>query len=338
MMQIHFEQDPESFLVNGEKWDQLVLESSTRSPFLLHSFLGAWWATRGGGEWPDARLHLGLGRDEHGDLTAVAPLFYVPDNQAFMLLGSIEVADTLDLIGSTPALSTFVPALFEALDESGPPGWKSIDAYNLPEASPTIALLESAGARRGWQVKRERLQPAPYLELPSSWGGYLEQIDSKQRRELKRKIRRAESYPMSVDWRLYQSGQDLTGWVDTILALMEHDPQKKAFLTDPMRKHFHLVAEAAERGGWLQMAVLDVGGEPAFGYFNFDFDDRLWIYNSGFDPQHAALSPGWVLMGYLIQWAIEQGRKGIDFLRGGETYKYRLGGVERFVERVSITR
>ncbi len=338
MMQIHFEQDPAFFQDYGEKWDQLVLAGATRSPFLLHSFLHAWWSTRGGGEWPNARLHLGLGRDERGEIMAAAPLFYDPATEALMLLGSIEVADTLDLLGPPPTLSTFVPALLEALDDAGPAGWKSIDAYNLPQASPTIALLESAGTQRGWQVKRERLQPAPYLELPSSWDDYLEQLDSKQRRELKRKMRRAESYPMSVGWRLYQPGEDRRDWVNTILALMDHDPQKRAFLTDPMREHFHLVAEAAERGGWLQMAVLDVGGEPAFGYFNFDFDERLWIYNSGFDPQHAALSPGWVLMGHLIQWAIEHGRKGVDFLRGGETYKYRLGGVERFVERVSLTR
>ena len=76
MMQIQFDQNPDSFFTDGEEWDQLVMQSSTRSPFLLHSFMGAWWATRGGGEWPNARLHLGLGRDEHGALSAIAPLFY----------------------------------------------------------------------------------------------------------------------------------------------------------------------------------------------------------------------------------------------------------------------
>jgi CelD/BcsL family acetyltransferase involved in cellulose biosynthesis len=45
-----------------------------------------------------------------------------------------------------------------------------------------------------------------------------------------------------------------------------------------------------------------------------------------------------VLIGYLIQWAIEQKREAFDFMRGDEQYKYRLGGVDRFVQRVQITR
>ncbi|MFN2275688.1 MAG: GNAT family N-acetyltransferase, partial [Anaerolineales bacterium] len=163
-------------------------------------------------------------------------------------------------------------------------------------------------------------------------------LDSKQRRELKRKLRRADSYPVSVDWRLVDSGADLHDEIDAFLRLMAMDSQKENFLTESMRRHFHLLAEAAAAEGWLQLAVLDVAGEPAFGYFNFDFNGKLWIYNSGFNPNHASLSPGWVLMGHLIQWAIEQGRHEIDFLRGDEEYKYRLGGVDRFVTRLTVRR
>jgi CelD/BcsL family acetyltransferase involved in cellulose biosynthesis len=337
-MQIRFEHNPDRFQTLAEEWDLLVPRSRTRSPFLLHSFQSAWWATRGGGEWPSAELWLGLGRESGDGLAAVAPLFYTPQRRALMLLGSIEIADTLDFIGSPTVMSSFVPALVSAVDQVGPSGWETLDIYNVPETSPTISLLEAAARERGWRVERERLQPAPYLELGSSWEAYLEQIDSKQRRELKRKLRRADVYPMSVTWRMYESGQDLSNWVNILLDLMAYDLQKRAFLTEPMRQHFHLLAEAAAREGWLQIALLDVGGEPAFGYFNFDFNDILWIYNSGFNPQHAALSPGWVLMGHLIRWGIEHGRKGVDFLRGAETYKYRLGGIDRYIERVSLIR
>ncbi len=338
MMRIHFEHNPDRFQALAEEWDLLVTRSNTRSPFLLHSFQSAWWATRGGGEWPSAELWLGLGRDDGGELKAAAPLFYSPGRRALMLVGSIEIADTLDFLGSTTVMSSFVPALMDSVDDAGPSGWEILDIYNIPETSPTIALLEAAAVEHGWRVERERLQPAPYLELGSSWEDYLEQIDSKQRRELKRKLRRAEVYPMSVSWRMYEPGHDLARWVDILLDLMAYDPEKLTFLTAPMRQHFHLLAAAAAREGWLQIALLEVGGEPAFGYFNFDFDDILWIYNSGFNPQHAALSPGWVLMGHLIHWGIEHGRKGVDFLRGAETYKYRLGGVDRYIERVRLIR
>jgi CelD/BcsL family acetyltransferase involved in cellulose biosynthesis len=44
------------------------------------------------------------------------------------------------------------------------------------------------------------------------------------------------------------------------------------------------------------------------------------------------------LLGYLLQWANENGRAEFDFMRGNEPYKYRFGGVDRFVMRAKITR
>jgi CelD/BcsL family acetyltransferase involved in cellulose biosynthesis len=41
-------------------------------------------------------------------------------------------------------------------------------------------------------------------------------------------------------------------------------------------------------------------------------------------------------MGYLIEWAIERGFDAIDFMRGDEDYKHRLGGIDRFVYQLTI--
>jgi CelD/BcsL family acetyltransferase involved in cellulose biosynthesis len=64
----------------------------------------------------------------------------------------------------------------------------------------------------------------------------------------------------------------------------------------------------------------------------------MWVYNSGIDPRFSEYSPGWVLLGYLLQWAIDQKRAEFDFMRGDEDYKYRFGAVDRQVVRVLITR
>ena len=45
------------------------------------------------------------------------------------------------------------------------------------------------------------------------------------------------------------------------------------------------------------------------------------------------VSPGWVIMAYDIQWCCNNGRNEFDFMRGDEEYKYRMGGVNRFVMR-----
>ena len=49
-------------------------------------------------------------------------------------------------------------------------------------------------------------------------------------------------------------------------------------------------------------------------------------------------SPGWVLLGYVLQWATENGIEEFDFMRGDEEYKYRFGAVDRYVMRMQIQR
>ena len=86
----------------------------------------------------------------------------------------------------------------------------------------------------------------------------------------------------------------------------------------------------------LQLAFLEIGGERASVYMSFDYLDRLWVYNSGVNRQLNEYSPGWVLLGYLLKWCNENGRREFDFMRGDEEYKYRFGAVDRFVHRVKL--
>jgi CelD/BcsL family acetyltransferase involved in cellulose biosynthesis len=56
------------------------------------------------------------------------------------------------------------------------------------------------------------------------------------------------------------------------------------------------------------------------------------------DQRFQELSPGWVLLGHLLQWANENGRSVFDFMRGDEAYKLKFGGMKRFVMRVKVRR
>ncbi|MEP6895914.1 MAG: GNAT family N-acetyltransferase, partial [Chloroflexota bacterium] len=69
---------------------------------------------------------------------------------------------------------------------------------------------------------------------------------------------------------------------------------------------------------------------------NFDYKNKLYGYNSGVSRAHMELSPGWVLLGHVIQWCCENGRHEFDFMRGDEDYKYRFGGVNKFVMRARV--
>ena len=345
-MQLTLLRSTAEFQALADEWNQLLEKSASHVPFLRHEYLLAWWQTLGGGEWanstqPKAQLCLVTGRHPDGSLAGIAPLFFTANRDgepALMLLGSIEISDYLDLIVAPDDLDTFIAALLDFLDSPDLPDWSVLDCYNLLESSPTLAALQAASEKRGWTYQPEKLQHCPAIPLADDWESYLAGIDKKQRHEIRRKMRRIEGPEHGVRWYIVENPAQLTDEIEAFFDLMAYDPEKKSFLTPEMRTQLRLAAQAAYNAGWLQMAFIEIDGEKAAGYLNFDYANKIWVYNSGINFDLGALSPGWVLLGYLIQWAIEHGRDSFDFMRGDEDYKYRFGGIDRRIVRASLRR
>jgi CelD/BcsL family acetyltransferase involved in cellulose biosynthesis len=323
----------------GSEWNKLLDESIANVPFLRHEYLSTWWATRGGGEWPDSSALALVTAEQDERLVGIAPLFFADNldgEPSLLLLGSIEISDYLDLIVRPGDLPAFLTGLLDFLAAASIP-WKTLDWHNLLEASPTLPLLQAEAGRRGWSHAVAHTYHAPSIPLVGDFETYLCGIDKKQRHEIRRKMRRA-SEAGSVDWYIVQDESKLDAEVEAFFDLMASDSQKAAFLTEKMRQQMHSAIRAAFRAGWLQLAFLTVDGSKAAVYLNFDYRQRIWVYNSGFDPRFMEYSPGWVLLGWLLKWANENKRSEFDFMRGEEEYKYRFGGVDKFVVRAKVTR
>jgi CelD/BcsL family acetyltransferase involved in cellulose biosynthesis len=351
-MQFELHRDPEIFERLHGEWNALLERAITRVPFLRAEYQQAWWTGRGGGEWPDGELRVVTARDAAGALVGVAPLFQARNRDgrpALLLIGCVELSDYLDFVVAREEVQAFCDGLLDRLLAPDAAGWEVLDLYNLPGPSPTRAALASAARAHGWPAGEQLLQPVPAIALPADWETYLAtMVEKKERHEIRRKLRRAESSPERVTWRMAPAlaaeagdaspAPDLAVEIETFLALMAHNPGKASFLTSDMQAQFRAIAAAMGAHGWLRLAWLEVNGEPAAAYLNFDYGNRLWVYNSALDPRFNALSPGWVLLGYLLRWAIENRRAGFDFLRGDEDYKFRFGGVAGQIYRLQISR
>jgi CelD/BcsL family acetyltransferase involved in cellulose biosynthesis len=278
---------------------------------------------------------------QDGRLAGIAPLFSAKNRDgqaALLLLGSIEISDYLDIIVRPADLPVFIAGLLDYLARPTLPDWQLLDWHNLPEGSPTLAVLKAEAEKRTWAFSQDRTYHVPSIPLPGDFDTYLAGIDKKQRHEIRRKMRRAEESGQDIRWYIVEDGASLDAEVEAFLELMSEDPEKAAFLTAPMRRQMHLACRAAFEGGWLQLAFLEADGQKAAGYLNFDYLNRIWVYNSGMDRRFTDLSAGWVLLGHLLQWANENKRAEFDFMRGDEEYKYRFGGVDKFVVRAKVSR
>ena len=149
-------------------------------------------------------------------------------------------------------------------------------------------------------------------------------------------MRRAEEGEVMVGVYFTSEAARLEDDMEDFLELMAQDEEKRVFLSPLMRDQMKSTMRCAFQGGCLQLAFLEVGGQKAAAYLNFDYLNRIWVYNSGLDRSYMQYSPGWVLLGHLIKWATDNGREEFDFMRGDEDYKYKFGAVDRFVMRVTI--
>ena len=219
------------------------------------------------------------------------------------------------------------------------PAWDMLDLCNIRRDSPTLRILPRLARARGWMVEMEVQEVCPVVSLPATWEEYVASLDKKHRHELRRKMRRAAAAE-GLRWYIVAKGQDLEAEVEDLMALMvAGGPEKSAFLTPPMRAFFRELARVTFDAGWLQLAFLRVAERKLAAYFSFVYNDRVWVYNSGLDWRNdPGFGAGIVLTGYLIRHAIEQGWSEYDFMRGGERYKYRFGGVDVTVHRLVVKR
>ena len=320
-------------------WNALVEGSIADTPFSRHEYLSEWWKTLGGGEWNSAQLIL-VSATENNQLVGIAPLFITDyeGQSALMLVGSIEISDYLDLIVRAEDHARFLSGLLDFLVSSSADKWSAIDWYNLPDSSPTLAALKMESDRRGWTHHEDTYRPAPRIPLNGSFDEYLSRLDKKQRHEIRRKMRRAAESEKQVRFHVLDSTADIESEINTFFELMVQDPNKEKFLHPEMREQMTVTIRNAFERGYLWLAYLEVDGAKAAASLNFDYKNKLWGYNSGVGREHMELSPGWVLLAYVVQWCCEHGRSEFDFMRGDEEYKYRFGGVNRFVMRAKAVK
>ena len=325
--------------LDSTAWNALVEQSIADTPFSRYEYLSEWWKTLGGGEWKQAELVL-VSASENYQLVGIAPLFITEyeSQQALMLVGSIEISDYLDLIAREQDLPRFLIGLLDFLDSSLPDNWSVLDWYNIPDSSPTRAALKAEFEKRGQAYHAEIYRPTPRIPLNGSFEEYLSRLDKKQRHEIRRKMRRAAESELNVRFYVVDKGADIEAELGAFFHLMIQDPNKALFLKDMMRDQMSTTIRTAFEQGYLWLAFLEIDGVKVAASLNFDYKNKLWGYNSGVSRAHMELSPGWVLLGHTIRWCCENGRYEFDFMRGDEEYKYRFGGVNKYVMRERVVR
>jgi CelD/BcsL family acetyltransferase involved in cellulose biosynthesis len=316
------------------EWDRLLAESDNNQFFSLNAWHSVWWAHFG----HDFVFRIVTVRESTGKLVGIAPLMAPKDSPESTLsfMGGTEVADYLDFIVEAQNAGAIRSVLLDAIRKYL--DWQTLDLHCLQQRSPTSQAVQDSYPPHGIRVMLEQEDVSPFVAMHGSWDAYLASLSKKDRHELRRKLRRAVDDQGAL-WRSAKTMEELQANFDAFIALHRlSSPSKAEFMTDTMEAYFRDLLAMALEHGWLRMGVLWVGESPVSGAVGFAYGDRLYLYNSGYDPAFAAHSVGIAAVGLLLRDTAQEGLAIFDFLQGNESYKYMLGAQDDPVNRVVSTR
>jgi CelD/BcsL family acetyltransferase involved in cellulose biosynthesis len=196
----------------------------------------------------------------------------------------------------------------------------------LPEIAPEF----------GFEYSDAAVSAAPFIVLPKTWDQYLAALDAHQRKEIKRKLRNAET-KASLRWLTLKTESEIAPALDRALAAMRQAESEKADFTDEILVGFlRRLAPALCRQGDFFINELWLEEKPAAWLLCLRSERGPMIYNTSYDFAARQWSPGVLCFSRAIQDAITAGAPIFNLLRGAEEYKKRLGAQDLELFKVQL--
>ena len=99
---------------------------------------------------------------------------------------------------------------------------------------------------------------------------------------------------------------------------------KGNFIKNDVRKFHKKIAGLFLHSDMLRLYFLRVQGKDVATLYTFKYNDKLFYYQGGWDPEFSEDRVGNILTNLVIEEAINKGYSEYDFLRGTESYKTQL--------------
>lgn len=309
------------------QWALLLTRSAQKNIFLTPEWLMTWWRIME----QKGQLYLLAVEDENEQLIGLAPLMI----QSKAWLGGMSIRDVsflgtdaacsdhLDFLSHRGKEEQVATAISRSLRENQE-DWDVLNFSDLQANSPTLEILRREFAHDHIWSEKEGAA-CPYLPLIGSWQGYLADKSSNFRQKVRYKRRRFEKHT-GGRLVLCETSEQALKALEQLFALnparFEAKGETSAFSQSTFQT-FHLeIAQLFLSKGWLSLAYLEVDDEMAAILYNYHYNNKVFFYNTAFDPQWSKYGTGSILLAHSIEQAFAEGMEEYDFLRGAYPYKY----------------
>lgn len=334
----------EKFASLKDEWNHLLENSGLDNVFLTWEWQFNWWKAFG------QDLFLVLFREKYGSLEAIFPMHIARNKTWFnntikemRFIGSDgEVpSEYLDFI-CLKEKNKEICEIFVDLIISKSGQWDILSLREVKKESSNIQQIKELLIRKGKKViTKEENSLCPLIDLSGTkeWEGFLQSIDKYLRQNVRRWERKVKK-DFKVEYFQYNSLESSNGFFEKLKelhGLRRQDKGESNRFANERYLAFHKnILASFSRNKWLHLNVLQLDSQIVAIKYNYQFKNRIYSYQGGWDPKYAKYNVAQVLFSYILKDAIAKGREVIDLLRGDENYKMKWANYINRKIRVSI--
>lgn len=325
-------EDAEAFEALAADWNELLNGAHHKSAFLKHQWMSTWWR-RIGAASRSRRLFVLLTRDSgDGRLAGVLPLYretrgHGPFRRRVLrFLGSSpEAPEHLDAIVRAANPTAVVAALIAGL-ESLRSEYDSIELLDLAEASLLLPALAQWSRSARHTFRSWVWQECPYVETQGTFDKYLMTLTQKHRYKVRlfgKRLAAAHKVDLEVAAEPAQVGPAMEELFRLHAMRWTLKSDDVSGFDDASVHAFHReVAGRLAADDAIRLFLLRCDGRAVAACYCFHFDQRVYFFQPGFDPEFRKLHVGKVLLGRALEYCFTNRLREFDFLRGTEDYKF----------------
>ena len=309
-----------------DRWDLLLEQSSDPNIFLTWEWLFTWWEFYG----EKYQLFILMALDQDENVLGIAPLcltrFSPLKLKILRFLGTEEVcSDHLDFIFKKGMEKELFPLFLKYLEEH-PREWDLLDLTDFRADFLSLPLIQTWAEKNKYEFSINLWTVCPYVSLPDTWELLLSNLSAKARKDIKYQLKSAKDHG-EVSHSTVEDKNEVSSKMEILFylhgkrwsSLGEHG----VFQRENFNRFHKKIAELFFDRGWLLLFYLSAEDKIIALYYNFVYSNKIYYYQSGFDPDWKDFSPGTAAIALTIKSAISQGIKEFDFLREEAPYKYK---------------
>jgi CelD/BcsL family acetyltransferase involved in cellulose biosynthesis len=176
------------------------------------------------------------------------------------------------------------------------------------------------------------------LRIDCQWPNgeaYFRSLNKKGRNNHTRGKRILEELGGPVAFRQIEVKEELAPALNRLLELknrwlQQTDPTSP--LLDRDAGLLRAMLDGALSSGLATLFVIEAGNTLVTASINFLYETKMQAYFTAYDPAFDRASPGTILIVDYAKWAFDRGMRQVDFLRGDEIFKFRLGNAETVLD------